>query len=140
MRVARATLLLLIVLVACPGKEAPRPPLGTGTGTGRVEGVRGGVLRVLLSQDVDALDPQRAGAPSSFGLMRAMHRGLMAFPPAGTGNPATPEPDLAEAPPEVSADGLRYMFRLRAGAAFGPPASRPVEARDVKAGIERIFG
>ncbi len=139
MRVSRATLLLLLALVACPGNEGPRRPVGTGTGPASVEGARGGVLRVLLSDDVDSLDPQRAGAPSSFGLMRALHRGLMAFPPAGTTDEARPVPDLAEAAPEISADGLRYTFRLRDDAAFSGPASRPVEARDVKAGIERIF-
>lgn len=138
MRVARATVaaLLLLALSACPEGVGPRPGPGGGTGT---TGVRGGELRVLMSEDVDALDPQRAGAPPSFGVMRAVHRGLMAFPaspaPAGT----RPVPDLAASEPEVSADGLRYTFRLRDGAEFGPPASRPVDALDVKSGLERMF-
>lgn len=134
MRVSRATLVLLLALVACPGNDRARPPSGTGT----AQGARGGVLRVLLSDDVDAIDPQRAGAPPSFGLLRALHRGLMAFPPTAGSEGARPVPDLATGEPEVSPDGLTYTFRIREDAAFGGPASRPVESRDVKAGIERI--
>jgi len=94
---------------------------------------------MVLAEDLDALDPQRGGRPSSWTLLRAMHRGLMAFPAAGAPDPDRPVPDLAAAPPEVSADGLRYTFRLRNEIAFGPPVSRPVVANDVKAGLERIF-
>lgn len=94
---------------------------------------------MLLAEDVDALDPQRSSQPSSWGFVRAMHRGLMAFPHAPHPEGSRPVPDLAAGSPEVSADGLRYTFRLRAGVAFGPPASRPVRAEDVRAGLERIF-
>ncbi len=63
----------------------------------------------------------------------------MAFP-ALEGRPGTaPVPDLASGPPEVTPDGLSYRFRLRAGAAFGEPANRPVTATDVRAGIERLL-
>lgn len=127
----------LMAMTSCPGK-APAPARSPGASPSE-QGVRGGVLRVLLTQDVDAIDPQRAGAPASFGLVRAMHRGLMAFPPLAGPEGARPVPDLAEAAPGVSADGLRYTFRLREGIRFGAPASRPVTAGDVKAGLERIF-
>lgn len=138
MRVARTTLaaLLLLALPACPSNDGRSPNPGGGT---TATGVRGGELRVLMSEDVDSLDPQRAGAPPSFGVMRAVHRGLMAFPASPSPAGGRPVPDLAASEPEVSADGLRYTFRLRDGAAFGPPASRPVDALDVKAGLERIF-
>jgi len=96
-------------------------------------------LHVSLVQDVDAIDPQRAGAPASFGLARAMHRGLMAFPAAGGKEGAGPVPDLAESQPEISPDATRYTFTLRRGTEFGAPASREIAAADVKAGLERIF-
>ena len=130
----------LTALTACPSNEpAPGRSPGTGTPSSPAAGVRGGTLRVLLTQDVDAIDPQRASAPASFGLARAMHRGLMAFASAPGSEGSIPVPDLAETEPEVSADGLRYTFRLREGIEFGAPASRPVRAADVKAGLERIF-
>ena len=130
---------LVVTLTACPGNNELAPSRSPGRSATPAVGARGGTLRVLLSQDVDAIDPQRAGAPASFGLARAMHRGLMAFASTADADGAVVVPDLAETGPEVSADGLRYTFRLREGIGFGPPASRPVRAADVKAGLERIF-
>jgi peptide/nickel transport system substrate-binding protein len=135
---AAVCLAFLVALTSCPGK-GPASRRSPGASTSPEEGVRGGVLRVLLSDDVDAIDPQRAGAPASFGLARAMHRGLMAFQASPGAEGAVPVPDLAESAPEVTPDGLRYTFRLREGSRFGAPASRPVRAADVKAGLERIF-
>lgn len=126
--------LLAVTLIACPGDTSPPPGPGA---TAATPPRAGGTLKVLLAEDVDALDPQRAAQPPAWGLLRAMHRGLMAFPAEAGPDGARPVPDLAEEAPAVSADGLRYTFRLREGAAFGPPASRPVVAADVKAGIER---
>lgn len=100
--------------------------------------MRGGVLRVALAEDLDSLDPQRAARPSSWFFARALHRGLLTFPnepvPAG----ARPVPDIASAPPMVSADGLRYTFRLRADARFGGTAPRRVLAADVVASMRRL--
>ena len=99
----------------------------------------GGTLRVLLAEDVDALDPQRAAHPPAWGLLRTMHRGLMAFPAEASPGGSRPVPDLAEGAPAVSPDGLRYEFKLREGSAFGAPAARPIVAADVKAGLERAI-
>ena len=94
---------------------------------------------MLLSDDVDSLDPQHMGNPSSYGIARALYRGLMAFPASAGAAGATPVPDLATAPPDVSVDGLTYTFHLRTGVAFGPPASRTITADDVKGSLGRIF-
>ncbi|MCI0347632.1 MAG: ABC transporter substrate-binding protein, partial [Chloroflexi bacterium] len=126
--------LLAVTLASCTGDASPPPGPGA---TAVTPPKAGGTLRVLLAEDVDALDPQRAAQPPAWGLMRAMHRGLMAFPAKPFPEGARPIPDLAEAPPQVSADGLRYTFRLREGVAFGPPASRPLRAADVVAGLAR---
>ncbi|MBI4729665.1 MAG: hypothetical protein HY775_09240 [Acidobacteria bacterium] len=100
---------------------------------------RGGTLRVLLAEDVDSLDPQLAGRPSSWFFARVLHRGLMAFPSLPGARGRTPVPDLAAAPPSVSADGLTYRFRIRPGARFGPPASRALTSADVRAGLVRLL-
>jgi peptide/nickel transport system substrate-binding protein len=133
----RTIAVVLVLLTACPGPAAT--PSKTPTPSSPVVGVHGGTLKVSLADDVDAIDPQRAGAPASFGLARAMHRGLMAFPAAAGAEGSRPVPDLADGPPVVSPDGTRYTFTLRSGARFGAPASRPLAAADVKAGLERIF-
>lgn len=122
----------LLVLLACPGEPRTSNPVPG------EKPVRGGILRLAYAEDVDTLDPQRAGQPQSWTLLRGMHRGLMAFPAAPAPEGARPVPDLAESEPTVSADGLRYEFRLKDGVAFGPPASRPITSSDVVAGLVRI--
>lgn len=129
-----APLLLAAALVACPG-GAPGPKRSPSV----ERPVRGGILSVAIGEDVDFLDPQRAGQPAALAIMRALHRGLMAFPAAEYPRGIDPVPDLAEAPPDVSADGLLHTFRLRAGVRFGPPASRVVTAADARAGILRLL-
>ena len=47
-------------------------------------------------------------------------------------------PDLAEAMPLISADGLSYEFKLREGVRFGPPLDRPITSRDVAYAFERM--
>lgn len=136
----RAVVLSAIALALVPASctnDGPEPPAPGGRGS--VPPRSGGTLRVLLAEDVDALDPQRAAHPPAWGLLRTMHRGLMAFPAAADPEGAKTVPDLAEAEPTVTPDGLQYRFRLREGVAFAPPAARPVRAADVKAGLERAI-
>ena len=51
----------------------------------------------------------------------------------------TPEPDLAEAAPEISADGKTVTVKIRSGVKFSPPVNRVVTSKDVAYGIERGF-
>jgi peptide/nickel transport system substrate-binding protein len=132
--IRRAALVLLaLTLTSCPGgtlqrrTKVPEKPF------------RGGVLNAELAEDVDFLDPQRAGQPAAVTIMRALHRGLMAFPAAEGDTAGTPVPDLAAGPPDISADGRMYTFTIRADVSFGPPASRVLTASDVRAGIERLL-
>ena len=48
-------------------------------------------------------------------------------------------PELATAPPAVSADGRVYTFRIRAGYRFSPPSGRPVTAAAFERAIERTL-
>lgn len=47
-------------------------------------------------------------------------------------------PDLAEAVPEPSDDGLTYEFTLKEGVKFGPPLSRDITTDDILYAFERI--
>ena len=135
-RTARSLAIALALVTASCTNDGPERPAPGGR-EASVPPRSGGTLRVLLAEDVDALDPHRATQPPAWGLLRAMHRGLMAFPAAPDPEGAKPVPDLAEAEPTVTPDGLRYRFRLREGVAFAAPAAHPVRAADVKAGLER---
>lgn len=96
---------------------------------------RGGVLRTLLADDIDSLDPHRAARPSSWFVARALHRGLLAYPNAAFPAGARPVPDLATALPSIDAGGRTYTFTLRDGVRF---ASAPLRARDVRASLLRV--
>lgn len=131
LRVRLAIAGVAAAVAACPS-SGPGPTLPEP----RERPARGGTLRVAIADDIGVLDPQLASQPSSFALVRATQRGLMGF---GYGAEPVPRPDLADGPPQVSADGLTYAFRLREGVAFSPPAARALTAADVKAGLERMF-
>jgi peptide/nickel transport system substrate-binding protein len=69
------------------------------------------------------IDPQRAYTFPATGLGRCcLFRTLYAYSGRPTEEGGTElHPDLAEGPPEVSADGLTWTFRLRGGLRFAPP-------------------
>src|SRR5690606_14077680 len=73
---------------------------------------RGGTLRLASSADVDSLDPARTYYVWVWLLQRLLNRTLMAYPTEAGPKGLTPVPDLAEAPGEVSADGLTWTYRL----------------------------
>ncbi len=67
------------------------------------------VLRVSLgSEDPASLDPATASTSTDIGVLHALNRGLIYFD-----KDLNPVPALAEALPEVSADGLTWTFKLR---------------------------
>ena len=47
-------------------------------------------------------------------------------------------PDLAEAAPEISSDGLKYTFKLKPGVKWAPPLNRDVTSADVAYAFQRI--
>jgi peptide/nickel transport system substrate-binding protein len=98
-------------------------------------GKKGGKLTVLAAGDVDYMDPGKTYYTYAIGIINAIHRGLYAYPP----DKNEPVPDLAEALPEISADGKTVTVKLRRGIEYTPPVSRDVTSKDVKYAIERAF-
>lgn len=113
----------LIAAIACA------PPSAAAAGT----------LVVAADADPDSLDPALAYDTESWQVLVNAGEGLLAYRRAPGEAGARVVPALARAMPAVSAGGRRLTFRLRRDARFGPPASRPVRASDVKASIERLF-
>lgn len=98
-----------------------------------------GELRVEAGGNPDFLDPALANDALSWQVMGATQGGLVAFRrDSGTAGAAV-VPDLAEALPTVSRDGLTLTFKVRDDVRFGPPASRPATATDVKTSLERML-
>src|SRR5215217_7457307 len=98
-------------------------------------GKKGGKLTVLSAGDVDYMDPGKTYYTYAIGIMNAVHRGLYAYPP----NKNEPVPDLADGPPDISADGKTVTVKLKKGIEFTPPVSRDATSKDVKYAIERAF-
>ncbi|MDQ4040615.1 MAG: ABC transporter substrate-binding protein [Actinomycetota bacterium] len=97
---------------------------------------RGGTLRVQSAEGFEHLDPGSSYFQLDYVAVYAVHRPLYSFRPE---DPETPEPDLASAPPRISADDRTVTVTIRPGVRFSPPVNREVTSRDVKFAIERGF-
>jgi peptide/nickel transport system substrate-binding protein len=116
--------------VAAPSPDAPAP--------------RGGTLRLAVPDDLVAfqwdIDPQRGYTFPAAGLGRCcLFRTLYSYNGRPTEEGGTDlHPDLAEGPPEVSADGLTWTFRLRGGLRFAPPyEDTTITSLDLVRALER---
>lgn len=97
---------------------------------------QGGVFRVGLPSDVvDSIDPALQGLPGGVIIDEATCASLLRFP--DTPQPGALVPELAGAPPRISADGKTYVFTMRKGIRFSTGA--PVTARDVAHTINRVL-
>jgi peptide/nickel transport system substrate-binding protein len=97
---------------------------------------QGGALTVLWSGDVDHIDCGQTYYQMGLFICFSTQRALYSYKPD---DGATLVPDLAEAAPEVSADGKTVTVKIRKGVKFSPPVNREVTSADVKYGIERGF-
>ncbi|HWH93967.1 MAG TPA: ABC transporter substrate-binding protein [Baekduia sp.] len=126
-RLATASTLVcaLAALTACGGSDDKEHDAGGG-----------GTLTMLAGSDVDFLDPGHTYYATGVMVALATQRPLYGFAP---GDLSHPKPDMAAAPPVVSADGLTVTIRLRRGVRFSPPVDREVTSRDVAYAFERFF-
>jgi peptide/nickel transport system substrate-binding protein len=130
-RTAPALLLAVTLLAgACNGDEA---------GGGGLE--RGGTLRLAaLADPLGAGDPAVEINRAGWELYRCcLLRTLLSYTGTPTDRGGTRlHPDLAEAPPRVSNDGLTWSFHLRRGLRYAPPLQdTPIVAADVIRALER---
>lgn len=102
---------------------------------------KGGTLRLATTDFgfTNAFDP----TGEYLGLAHGYYSNLLArnlvgyrHLPDAAGNELVP--DLAEAVPEPSADGLTYTFKLKQGIKFGPPLNREITSKDITFALERI--
>jgi peptide/nickel transport system substrate-binding protein len=126
-----------LVATACAGgddkgptKQAPGEEIPTG-----------GTLNLAMLGDVShAFDPQKEYYNIGWSFMRCcLLRTLLSYNGKPTEERGTELfPDLAAAPPEVSADGLTWTFTLKDGITYGPPfQDTPIVAQDFIRAMER---
>jgi peptide/nickel transport system substrate-binding protein len=128
-------LAIALVAAACGGG-------GGGGGGGEQAGSvqKGGTFRT--AQDdfgfTNALDPTGEYLASAIDIYNAMLRTLVATNHKAGAEGNKLAPDLAQAMPTISSDGLTYTFKLKPGIKFGPPLNRAITSKDVEYAFERI--
>ncbi len=142
---ASATLALAAVaLAACGSSESSSSTNVNGASvvvtkgypnptTESLAGKRGGTLVALQESDFEYLDPGITYAALDYPVVFATQRPLYSNKP----NSTQPTPDLASAPPQVSADNKTVTVHLKEGVHFSPPVNREVTSADVAYAIER---
>jgi peptide/nickel transport system substrate-binding protein len=121
-----AVALVAIGLAACGG--------GSGGGGNATEG---GAINVTMTSFPDYLDPQLSYTLEGWEVLYPTYTPLLTYRHAG-GDPGTEVvPGLAEALPDISADGKTYKLTLRKGMKYSD--GTPIKASDFKSTIERLF-
>ena len=156
LQLGTGVLSLALVAAAC-GSSGTKSSGGTSGGTGTTAGAcswapgtqayggennsgtpkRGGTLTALGRSDVDnALDLNIGYLTYDYSMYQLYNRSLYTFPSVHC-QQITPAPDLATAPPKVSADGLHVTVTIRTGAMWDTNPPRQVTAADVVLGLKR---
>ena len=138
---ARVALLAAVLLTAtaCGGGGGGG---GSGSGTSS-EGtpVKGGILNMLGTGDVDYMDPNVSYYSVAYSVHRLWSRQLFTYP-AIEGQTTTGVPDLAVDSPTaanggISADGKTYTIKMRNGVKWDTTPAREVTAADFVRGVKR---
>src|SRR5215208_772747 len=123
------------VLAGCGGESSGGGERSSTPGA-PVEGKVGGKLTVLWTDDVDNIDCGISYYQMGYMVCYATQRPLYSWKPE---DGETAVPDLAEADPQIAADGKTVTVKIRTGVKFSPPVDREVTSKDVKYAIERGF-
>jgi peptide/nickel transport system substrate-binding protein len=96
-----------------------------------------GVLRATFSSFPDYLDPALSHSEEGWTAIYDTYVPLLTYRHADGKAGSEVIPGLARSLPAISADGLRYRFRLRDGLRYSD--GKPVVASDFKRAVERVF-
>ncbi len=131
-----ASTMLAALASGCGSSSDSATTAATGANAPPASAHRGGTVTVMMASDIDYLDPGETYYSPGYMVQYAVNRTLYNFEPRDL---ATPHPDLATGPPEISADAKTITIHLRSGIHYAPPVNRAVVADDVKYAIERGF-
>lgn len=93
----------------------------------------GGTLTITFQSDIPSLDPALGYDIESWPAQQALYNGLLTYASHSTAL----VPDLAAAPPTISADARTFTFRLRKGVRFSN--GRELNAGDVQYTFTRLI-
>jgi peptide/nickel transport system substrate-binding protein len=96
---------------------------------------KGGTLKFVLSDAPDSVDPGNTYYAYMWDFTRLYVRPLMGYKQVPGAEGQVPVPDLAEAPGQVSSDGLTWTYKIKKGIKYEDGTE--VKAQDVKYAIAR---
>jgi ABC-type transport system substrate-binding protein len=134
MRPTRLAGIVALTLAAACGGSSSGAPGATDTA------VDGGTLHVLGGGDIDHMDTASSYYTVGYSLLRAITRQLLTYPDsADTTTANSVVPDMATAPPVVSADRLTYKLTIQDGVQWDAPTGpRQVTGADAVLGFKRL--
>jgi peptide/nickel transport system substrate-binding protein len=94
-------------------------------------------FRIAYDTGIDFLDPALSYTVQGWSIMWNVYLPLLGYKHVNGPDGATLVPYLAQALPDVSADGKTYTFTLRSGLKYSD--GTPIKASDFKASIERDY-
>jgi len=129
---------LSLVVAACGGSSSDNAGDNKAQTENKVpaRAKTGGKLTVLWAGDVDFIDCGRTYGQMGLFICYSTQKSLYSYKPTDA---LTMVPDLAEGPPEISADGKTVTVKIKQGVKYSPPYNKEVKAADVKYAIERGF-
>jgi peptide/nickel transport system substrate-binding protein len=127
---------IALFAAACGSSANKNSGSSPGTNTPAKAGKQGGHVTVLSAGDVDYIDPGQTYYQFGYMLNQATNRTLYQFKPGDTN---TPTADIADAPPQISADKKTITVHIRRGVKYAPPVNREVTTKDIKYAFERAF-
>jgi peptide/nickel transport system substrate-binding protein len=130
-----AVLLAAVALGACGGDDDDEDEGGGGGAAGEVK--QGGSITISQTSQPDFLDPALSYTVNGWEPMWLVYTPLLAYKHAEGEEGSQLVPGLAEALPEVSADGKTYTLKLRQGLKYSDGTA--VKASDFERTIQRVL-
>jgi peptide/nickel transport system substrate-binding protein len=131
-----AALAMFVAACGSSSKNNGGSKAGTTQQTVPAGAKQGGKITYLAAGDVDYVDPGQTYYTFGYMVAYATNRTLYSFKPD---NSVTPVPDLADGPPQISADNKTITVHIKKGVKFSPPVNREVTTKDIKYAMERAF-
>jgi peptide/nickel transport system substrate-binding protein len=137
LRFLAAVVALTVVVGACGGGDNEGGDKGASGGSPATKAKAGGEMTIYGTSFPDFLDPATAYTVDAWQPMVTVYLPLLSYKHSAGADGTTLIPTLAEAMPEVSADGKTYKLKLREGLKFSD--GKPVKASDFEYTIKRVF-
>jgi peptide/nickel transport system substrate-binding protein len=124
-------------LVACGSDDKKSGDASTTAAPGGTTGNTGGTIKTAYTSFPDFLDPALSYTQEGWQSLWTVYTPLLTYKHAEGAEGATVVPGLAEAMPDISADGKTYKLKLKSGLKYSD--GKAVKASDFEHSIKRVL-